>query len=184
MRVRIRRPRIRSKNKFVVVVIVIAIIAVLGALLAYYLLVKKSDTRPTPPPPPPPPPQRVEAFQSQPIQKWDQVDEPDDPVRRTRPRTRNKPRPESLADSSIGATMRRLGGRFNQCAREHGAVDGSLVRVGFSVNSEGRVEGSFALAPHKRTPLGRCIANVLGGATFGRSEMGRNDVRWSITLHP
>jgi len=168
----------------VIVLIIIAVIAVLGALLAYYLLVKNPDVRPAPPPPPPPPPQQVQPFASRPIEAWDKADEPDDPVRRTRPRGRSKARPESLGDSAIGATMRRLGAGFNRCAQQHGGVDGSVVRVGFSVDSEGSVDGAFALAPHKRTPLGRCITNVVASGHFGRSEYGRNDIRWSITLHP
>jgi len=179
-----RRRRIRSRNWFVIVVIIIAVIAVLGALLAYYLLVKKPDVRLAPPPPPPPPPQQVDPFQSRPIQAWDEPDDDDEPVRRTRTRPRSKPRPESLDDSAIRSTMRRLGEAFNRCAREHGGVDGSEVRVGFSVSADGSVDNAFALAPYSSTPLGRCVTNVVAGARFGRSEFGRGDVRWSIKLHP
>ena len=73
---------------------------------------------------------------------------------------------------------------FNECAREHGAVDGSLVRVGFSVSAEGQVNECFALAPHARTPLGRCIVEAVARARLKKTVLGRQDVRWSIILHP
>ncbi|MCA9708796.1 MAG: hypothetical protein KDK70_23320 [Myxococcales bacterium] len=178
-----RRSRSRSSNRFVIVVIIIAVVLVLAALLAYYLLVKKPNNKPVLPSAPPPPPP-VQPFPSRPIEKWDEVGKPDPPPD-TRPRVRGgKGRPESLGDSAINGVMRRLAAGFNECARQHGGVDGSVVRVGFSISPEGGVQGAFAMSPHTRTPLGRCITNVLGGGRFGRSEYGRSDVRWSITLHP
>lgn len=180
-----RRPRlrVRSRNRFVIIVIVIAIVLVIAALLAYYLLVKKTDRRPVPPSRPPPPPP-VQPFAERGPEKWAQVDKPDEPVRKGgRPRVR-KARPESIGDSAISGVMRRLAAGFNECARQHGGVDGSVVRVGFSISPDGGVQSPSAMSPHRRTPLGRCISNTLGGARFGRSDFGRNDVRWSITLHP
>lgn len=185
MRRLFRRPRlrVRSRNKFVIIVIVIAVVLVLAALLAYFLLVKKPDSRPVLPSGPPPPPP-VQPFASRPIEKWNKVGEPEPEPTRPRRGGGGKRRPEKLADSAISGVMRRLAAGFNQCARQHGGVDGSVVRVGFSVSPEGAVQGAFAMSPHKRTPLGRCITNVLGGGRFGRSQYGRGDVRWSITLHP
>ncbi|MEM9461485.1 MAG: hypothetical protein AAGF11_45395 [Myxococcota bacterium] len=178
--------RVRSRNRFVIVVIIIAIVLVLAAILAYMVLVKKPERRPVPPKRPPPPPP-VQPFPERGPEKWAQVDKPDSPPVRKgtgRKGTGRRPRPETIGDSAISGVMRRLAAGFNQCARKHGGVDGSVVRVGFSVSPSGGVQSPHAMSPHRRTPLGRCIANTLGGAQFGRSEFGRSDVRWSITLHP
>ncbi len=184
-RIRLPRMRVRSRNRFVIVVIIIAIVLVLAAVLAYMVLVDKPERQPVPPKRPPPPPP-VQPFPERGPEKWAQVDKPRDPPERKtggRKRTR-KTRPETLGDASISGTIRRLAAQFNECARKYGGVDGSVVRVGFSVSPEGGVQSSRAMSPHRSTPLGRCIANTLGGAQFGRSEFGRSDVRWSITLHP
>ena len=180
-----RLPRRRlgkgSRNTFVVVMIIIAIVAVLGALLVYFVFVKKPE-RQAVPPEPPPPPKPVEPFRPLPVEAWDKAD---DPAPRTkRPRTGGTAKPQTLGDSAVGAGIRRLASGFNRCGRDHGAVDGSVVRVTFSVSPSGSVTEVQSLAPHSRTPLGRCIANVLGGGSFGRSEEGRSNITWSITLHP
>lgn len=178
-----RRRRIRSRNWFVVVMIAIAIIAVVGALLVYFVFVEKPE-RQAIPPEPPPPPKPVEPFRPMPVEAWDKADEPKPESKRPTRRTGGRSKPQSLGDSAVGAGIRRLASGFNRCGREHGAVDGSVVRVGFSISPSGSVTAVQSLAPHTRTPLGRCIANVLGGGSFGRSEEGRSDITWSITLHP
>jgi len=120
-----------------------------------------------------------------PVEAWDEVEEEREPAPRpARPRKKAKRRVESLTDPSIQATFSHLSGQFDQCARERGGVDGSIVRVGFSVGPQGRATEAFSLSPHERTPLGRCIVNVVAGARFGRSELGRSEIRWSIRLHP
>lgn len=183
-RIRLPRLRVRSRNRFVIVVIIIAIVLVLAAILAYMVLVDKPERQPVPPKRPPPPPP-VQPFPERAPEKWAQVKKPDSPpVRKTGGRKGRKPRPETVGDSAISGTMRRLAARFNECARKYGGVDGSVVRVGFSISPDGGVNSPYSMSPHRKTPLGRCIANTLGGAQFGRSEFGRSDVRWSITLHP
>lgn len=183
-RIPIRRRRIRSRNWFVVVMIVIAIVAVIGALLVYFVFVKQPE-RQAIPPEPPAPPKPVEPFQPAPIEKWEDSKKPDPEPPSRRVRTGGgRAKPQTLGDSAVGAGIRKLASRFNQCGRDYGAVDGSKVRVGFSISPAGSVTEVQALAPHDKTPLGRCVANVLGGASFGRSEEGRSSVRWSITLHP
>lgn len=182
---RLRPPNFhqRSRRRFVIVVIVIALVAVImGALLAYLILVDGPKRRPlaTAPPPPPKP---VEQFRDQPLEAWDPEPTPE-LVDRPRPRSPGKPRPETLDDDSIRSALSRLQANFNQCAREHGAVDGSLVRVGFSASAEGQATGVFALAPHAKTPLGRCIVDAVARVKLRRTELGRNDIRWSIILHP
>lgn len=174
--------RPRSRRRFVFIVIAIALFAVLmGALLAYLILVDGPKKRPalTGPPAPPKP---VEQFDDRPIKAWD--DPEPSPELPDRPKSRPRARPESLDDDAIRSGLARLQTNFNQCARDHGAVDGSLVRVGFSATSEGQVQGAFAIAPHARTPLGRCIVDVLSRAKLRKTELGRGDVRWSIILHP
>ena len=167
-----------------IVVIGIALFAVLmGALLAYIIFVDKPTKRPVDMGPPPPP-KAVAAFDDRPIEAWDDPEPtPELPDRPRRP-SKGPARPETLDDDAIRAGLGRLQSSFDACAREHGAVDGSLVRVGFSANAEGQVQGAFALAPHARTPLGRCIVDVVARAKLRKTELGRGDVRWSIILHP
>jgi hypothetical protein len=172
----------RSRRRFVWIIITIAIILVIGAaLLAYLIFVNEPKTR-TLASGPPAPPRPVEAFVAEPIEAWDQV-EPTRPLRE-RPRGRGPSRPKTLDDAAIGSGLARMQAGFNECARAHGAVDGSLVRVGFSATAEGQVQGAFAVAPHARTPLGRCIVDVVSRTRLRRTELGRGDVRWSIVLHP
>lgn len=183
MRLRPPSHQQRARRRFVIVVIAIAIFAVLaGALLAYLIFVDGPKKRPAlvgPPPPPKP----VEQFVEQPIEAWDDVEPTRElPERPNRPRTR--PRPETLDDSAIRSGLARMQAAFDQCARDHGAVDGSLVRVGFSATADGSVTGAFALAPHARTPLGRCIVDVVARTKLRKTELGRGDIRWSIVLHP
>jgi hypothetical protein len=172
----------RNRRRFVWLVIGIALFAVLGgALLAYLIFVdkpKKAAVAVAPPPPPKP----VQEFDDRPMEAWDD----DEPTRELpdRPRPRKSPRPETLDDDAIRSGLARMQAAFNQCAREHGAVDGSLVRVGFSATAEGQVQGAFALAPHAKTPLGRCIVDAVARTKLRKTELGRGDVRWSIVLHP
>lgn len=181
---RLRPPhRYRSRRNFILLVIGIALFAVLmGALLAWLIFVDKPK-KPTLAAAPPPPPKPVERFDD-PLEPWD--DPEPTPELKDRPKVARKgtPRPETLDDDSIRSGLGKLQSSFNECAREHGAVDGSLVRVGFSASAEGQVQGAFALAPHARTPLGLCIVNVLARARLRKTELGRGDVRWSIVLHP
>ncbi|MEX1361592.1 MAG: hypothetical protein AB1Z98_00575 [Nannocystaceae bacterium] len=163
--------------------IVFAIVAVVGALLVYFVFVD-SPERQLAPPPPPPPPKPVQEFQPMPVQAWDKAEQPEPPKEPTRPRNPGTSRPRSLADSAVGAGIRRMSAGFNRCAREYGGVDGSEVRVGFSVDSDGSVTRVQSMPPYTNTPLGRCVASVLGSGRFGRSEQGRSDIRWSIILHP
>jgi hypothetical protein len=182
--VRLRPPNYqqRSRRRFVFVVIAIALFAVLaGALLAYLILVDGPKKRPVAMGPPPPP-KPVEQFRDAPIQAWDPEPTPELPER-PKPRA-GKPRPETLDDDSIRSALSRLQDNFNQCARQYGAVDGSLVRVGFSASAEGQVTGVFALAPHAKTPLGRCIVDAVARVKLRKTELGRADIRWSIILHP
>jgi hypothetical protein len=182
---RLRPPNLQRRNRrrFVFLVIAIALFAVImGALLAYLIFVDEPKKRPTVMGPPPPP-KPVQKFDDRPIEPWDPEPTPELPDR-PRPRPVGKPRPQTLDDDAIRSGLARLQINFNQCARDHGAVDDSLVRVGFSASAEGQVQGAFALAPHARTPLGRCIVDVLSRARLRKTELGRGDVRWSIILHP
>ena len=182
MRLRPPNYQQRSRRRFLFFVIGIAIFAILlGALLAYLILVDSPKKRPAPVGPPAPP-KPVEQF-AEPIEAWDDEPTPELP---DRPRKSgwSRPRPESLDDDSIRSGLARMQASFNECAREHGAVDGSLVRVGFSVSAEGQVNECFALAPHARTPLGRCIVEAVARARLKKTVLGRQDVRWSIILHP
>jgi hypothetical protein len=182
---RLRPPNFqqRSRRRFVILVIVIAVVAVLlGALLAYLIFVdepKKPRTAVAPPPPPKP----VERFEAESIEAWDDERTPELPDR-PRPRSGGKPRPQTLDDDAIRSGLGRMQGMFDECARQHGAVDGSLVRIGFSATAEGQVQGAFSLAPHARTPLGRCIVDVVARTKLRKTEIGRGDIRWSIILHP
>jgi hypothetical protein len=183
MRLRPPSYRPRSRRRFVIIVITIAVIAVLlGALLAYLIFVD-APKRPRATVAPPPPPKPVEKFEAESIEAWDDPT----PELPDRPRPRvggSKPRPQTLDDDAIRSSLARMQAMFDECARQHGAVDGSLVRIGFSATAEGQVQGAFALAPHARTPLGRCIVDVVARTKLRKTELGRGDIRWSIILHP
>ncbi len=183
MRLRPPTHQQRSRRRFVIIVIAIALFAVLaGALLAYLIFVDRPKPRPTPPSPPPPP-RQISPFEEREIEAWEDPEPSAELPDRPRPRGA-KPRPETLDDDSIRSALARLQSGFNQCARDHGAVDGSLVRVGFSATAEGQVQSAFSLPPHAKTPLGRCIVDVLSRARLRKTVLGRGDVRWSIILHP
>lgn len=181
---RLRPPtRYRSRRNFLLVVIGIALFAVImGALLAWLIFVDKPK-RPAMAAAPPPPPKPVERFDD-PLEPWDDPEPTPELADRPRVVRKGAPRPETLDDDAIRSGLGKLQSAFNECARQHGAVDGSLVRVGFSASAEGQVQGAFALAPHARTPLGLCIVDVLARARLRKTELGRGDVRWSIILHP
>lgn len=178
--------RARSRVTFVLVVCAVAFIAVAGGvLLAYLIFADKPEVKAIPAPPPRPP-APVEAFVAESVQAWDEVEtEPGPEPRRRHPgRRRAPPRASGVDDSVVGAGLGRLQASFDACARDHGAVTGSIVRVDFSVTAEGRVDDSSARAPHRRTPLGRCVAGVLARGRFSRSVNGRRDIHWSISLRP
>ncbi|MCH9688229.1 MAG: hypothetical protein K0V04_42755 [Deltaproteobacteria bacterium] len=177
--------RPRSRRSFVAIVIAVAFVAVAGGALLAYMIFTDEPRVPPITAAPPRPPAPVEKFEADSVVAWNEVHTPAAATRRRRPARQRSGRPrDRVDDSTIGAGLGRLQAGFDACARDHGAVTGSIVRVDFSVTADGSVDDSQARAPHRRTPLGRCVADVLAGGRFGRSTSGRRDIHRSIALRP
>ncbi len=88
-----------------------------------------------------------------------------------------------LDSSDIDKGIGKIRAALNACAVTHGAIDGTLVTVDFSVASSGSVTEAYSRSPHSRTPLGLCVANVIRTkGKFRRSKEGLGDVRRTIKL--
>jgi len=170
----------RNRRFFVALLVGFAILAVAGGIFFAWLILADSPEPPDIPPMRRGPPPEVEPIEPvRPIVQRDEV-EVEPPPRKSRPKLKAAP---SAGDISRG--IGRLQGAFNQCARKHGGLEGTKVRVDFSVGADGRPTQSFARNPYARTPLGRCIANVIKTqGKFTRSRDGLADIRREIVLHP
>jgi hypothetical protein len=169
----------RNRRFFVALLVGFAILAVAGGIFAAWLILKNS-----PEPPDIPPMQRGPAKSPEPIEPIRPiVEDDDDPpvvVEKKTPSLKQKP-----TDQDINRGLAKLQKYFNQCAREHGGLEGTKVRVDFSVGADGRPTQSFARNPYARTPLGRCVAAVIKDkGKFTRSRDGLADIRREIILHP
>lgn len=171
----------RSRRRFIAALIGFAVLAIVAGALAAYWILLDGPHAPHPKPLDPPPPAPVRALESPTPLAWDETPERRPSPRRSPPRRRSA----SLDDRAITNGLARMQQRFNACARDHGALDDSVVRVDFSVRGDGRVSEAFSRPPHQRTPLGRCIAAVVAEhGRFSRSIEGRRDIRRTIELHP
>lgn len=167
----------RARRFFLFVVIGFAILAVAGGIFAAYLLLE-DETTPEIAPPKAKPPEPVEDFGDGPPVAF-RDDEPPQKIQRTPSRLQ-----ETLDNGDIGKGMSRLQAAFDACARTHGALEGTIVAVDFSVAGTGRVEDSASRPPNGKTPLGLCVAGVVKTGSFAKSRNGRRDIRWSVKLHP
>jgi hypothetical protein len=136
-----------------------------------------------PTPPDIPPPRRAPPSEPEPLPEFEPLPEPEDDDGSPGPSTPSlKPRP---TDRDIDRGLRALDKYFTRCAREHGGLDGTKIRVDFSVGGDGRPTESYARNPYDKTPLGRCVAQVIKDhGRFTRSRDGLADIRREITLHP
>jgi hypothetical protein len=168
----------RNRRYFVALLVGFAVLAVAGGIFAAWLILMSGPEEPDIPARRRPPPKEVE-----PIEPIRPIVEDDDAVVVKDPKTpKLKQKP---TDSDIDRGLRKLQKYFNQCAREHGGLEGTKVRVDFSVGADGRPTQSFARNPYARTPLGRCVAAVIKKhGKFTRSRDGLADIRREIVLHP
>ena len=102
---------------------------------------------------------------------------------------KEKPKPtggglkESLDQRDINRGISRMRAALDQCAQTHGAIDGTLVTVDFSVTGGGRVDEAYSRNPHMNTPLGKCVANVFKTkGRFRKSRLGLRDIRRTVKL--
>lgn len=170
----------RNRRFFVALLVGFAILAVAGGIFAAWLILMNS-----PEPPGIPPVTRGPSKAPEPIEPIRPIVDDDDDrgvvvERKKTPSLKQKP-----TDQDINRGLAKLQKFFNQCAREHGGLEGTKVRVDFSVGADGRPTQSFARNPYARTPLGRCVANVIKTkGRFTRSRDGLADIRREIILHP
>jgi hypothetical protein len=167
----------RARRLFLFVVIGFAILAVAGGIFAAWLLLE-DETTPELAPPKPKPPEPIEEFGAGPPVEF-RDEEPVKP-----PPQRFTKLAESLGDGDIARGLGRLQAAFDACARKHGALEGTIVNLDFSVGGDGRVGESAARPPNGKTPLGLCVAGVVKTGSFAKSRNGRRDIRWSVKLHP
>ena len=168
----------RARRLFLFVVIGFAILAVAGGIFAAWLLLE-DETTPEIAPPKPKPPEPIEEFGAGPPVEF----RDDEPAVKRAPQRITK-LAESLGDGDIARGLGRLQAAFDACARTHGALEGTIVNLDFSVGGDGRVGESAARPPNGKTPLGLCVAGVVKTGSFARSRNGRRDIRWSVKLHP
>lgn len=169
----------RNRRFFVALLVGFAILAIAGGIFAAWLILMNQ-----PQPPDIPPARRTQPEPVEPIEPIRPIVEDDDEpaVVPTKKPSGLKQKP---SDSDINRGLGRLQKFFNQCARDHGGLEGTKVRVDFSVGADGRPTQSFARNPYARTPLGRCIAEVIKTkGKFTRSRDGLADIRREIILHP
>jgi hypothetical protein len=90
---------------------------------------------------------------------------------------------DTLDDRDINRGISRMRAALDECAQTHGAIDGTLVTVDFSVTGGGRVDEAYSRNPHMNTPLGKCVANVFKTkGVFRKSRLGLRDIRRTVKL--
>lgn len=166
----------RQRRMFVLIVVAFALLAIGGGIFAAWLILS-DDTPIAALPPKTKLPEPVRDFEPEPGVPWG-----DDDQKTVRAPVTSKLR-ETLSDKDIGSGLSRIQAALDECARTHGAIDETVVHIDFSVNAGGRVDESDARPPFGKTPLGRCVADVVRTkGSFARSKAGRRDIRWSIKL--
>lgn len=167
----------RQRRMFVLIVVAFALLAIGGGIFAAWLILS-DDTPIAALPPKAKPPEPVRDFEPEPGVPWGD----DEGKREPRPSAPPKLR-DTLSDKDIRSGLSRIQAALDECARTHGAIDETVVHIDFSVNAGGRVDESDARPPFGKTPLGRCVADVVRTrGVFARSSAGRRDIRWSIKL--
>lgn len=163
----------RKRRNFVLMVVGFAGLAILGGfVLALWLISPPDEDAPPPLVAKPPPEAPIKGFGS--IIR----DEPPPPDEPKAPGVKRK-----LDDNDIDRGINRIRAALNKCAAKHGAIDGTLVKVDFSVKPNGRVSEAYSRSPHSASPLGICVAGVIRDkAKFRRTRDGLGDVRRVIKL--
>ncbi len=161
----------RQRRVFFAMVVGFALLAILGGfVLALWWI--------SPPDEDVPPPMATKEAPMEPLRGF----EPFEPEEEKAPVRRTGTLKSVLDDKDLDRGLGKIRQALNKCAAKHGAIDGTLVTVDFSVAGNGRVSEAYPRPPHK-TPLGSCVAGVVRDkARFRKSRDGARDVRRTLKL--
>jgi hypothetical protein len=157
----------RARRMFVMIVVAFALLAIGGGIFAAWLILSDDTPIAALPPAKPKPPEAVRDFEPEAGVPWGTETKP---VERVGGGAKLR---ETLSDKDIGSGLGRIQAALDECARTHGAIDETVVHI----------DESDARPPFGKTPLGRCVADVVRTkGSFKTSRSGRRDIRWSIKL--
>lgn len=162
----------RNRRNFVLMIVGFALLAMVGGVaLALWVLSPPEEQAP-------PPITKAEPAPADPS-GFEPFDEPDpEPVKRKAAGLKR-----ALDKGDVSRGLGKIQGALDKCAAKHGAIDGTLVNVDFSVAASGRVTDSFARPPHTGNPLGICVAGVIRDkAKFRKTKDGLGDIHRTIKL--
>jgi hypothetical protein len=167
----------RDRRRFVVLASAFAVMAIAAGFIAALLVLRDG-----------PIPTAIGTAINRGVGDFDPPEPPEPIPPQPEPEPEPKPettKPQRPSDRNVRRALHNLQRYFDGCAREHGGLENTLIRVDFSVEPHGRATRSFARNPYGRTPLGRCVAQVIiDHGKFASSRDGLADVRADITLHP
>ncbi len=162
----------RRRRTFLALVIAFAALAMVGGVALAKCIIE-------PPEEDDPSPRDTKPKEPDPVDDWDDI-EPDLPTPERDPR---RPGPSGLKPKDVDRGLARLQKALDKCAVKHGAIDGTKVKIDFSVEGSGRVSEAYARSPFSKTPLGLCVANVIRTmGKFKHSKDGLRDIHRTITL--
>ncbi len=164
----------RNRRNFVLMIVGFALLAMVGGVaLALWVLSPPDEERPKPlakAEPTLPDPTGFEPFED------DSEPEPE-------PRKPTGGVKRNLEKGDVDRGLGKIQAALNKCAQTHGAIDGTLVTVDFSVASNGRVTEAYARQPHSNNPLGLCVAKAIRQkAKFRKTKEGLGDIRRTLKL--
>ena len=161
----------RQRRLFIVLMSGFAILAILAGIIVAIWIIPDRD----------PDHLRPKAKQvATEVKEIDVTPLPDPPPEPPEPKPTIK---QGLSKRDIDRGIGRMRAALDACAQTHGAIDGTLVTVDFSVAGSGRVDEAYSRNPHMNTPLGLCVANVFRTkGRFGRSRLGLRDIRRTVKL--
>ena len=107
--------------------------------------------------------------ENEPIVEDDDDEPPPEPPKRPFKPTA-KPIVQTLSNKQISDGFGKARTAINACAKQHGAIKGTSLQVGFDV-VDSRARNAKCQPPHNLTPLGRCVAGAVNQhARFPKSK--------------
>ncbi|MEM9455639.1 MAG: hypothetical protein AAGF11_15765, partial [Myxococcota bacterium] len=107
--------------------------------------------------------------ESEPVVEDDDDEPPPEPPKRVFKPTA-KPIAQTLSNKQISDGFGKARTAINACAKQHGAIKGTSLQVGFDV-VDSRARNAKCQPPHNLTPLGRCVAGAVNQhARFPKSK--------------
>lgn len=163
----------RSRRNFVLMIAAFAGLAMVGGVALALWIISPPDEDAPPP---------ITVAEEKPVDPSGfepfEDDEPEPEPKKVKTGVKRK-----LDSRDIDKGIGRIRAALNACAVTHGAIDGTLVTVDFSVASNGGVTEAYSRSPHSKTPLGLCVAKVIRTkGKFRRTKEGLGDVRRTIKL--